>query len=858
MNLHQSQEGKVLESYRLLFIKWKNGFEAGEKLFWHQAWLSDSSTLPKLAAYLGRTRHFIEDNVTLLGCGKLTSSQDMRTLIKCQVLPGEEQPKHKNCCRTWGPNETLSFVTVLVLLVIAIVVFWVSLRSRHYADIVTYLFGLTDFNFDWVNGYTGAEDLPSVRESWIAQVEYLNSLKGDPEYGFLEEMMSKQTSYGLSCRDGMENMVQALENATEFPIATYFQFAQVFDETLSFLLTTFMDYNAVRHRNFANYGYNVVGGFWAFSTLYLFIAIIVDWRKQKRMAERFRLIDHKIFFELGRGFDDEEDPLYVFPVDENIAYLRSYPVTAIYNCVFFVSVSVFAGLALAYRAGAMADIAVIERAMIDIADINRIALWFYCGTMAGFASDPELYSAAWKLASKKIVEVMFRGQIVSEQLLLYNDSLSAIIGESLLQGQNSLSTNETYDLASQFYASSVSAVTAETKLGCLYERIFAFHLIYASLCAVVMLTVMMKLRPVVLAERAELAELYKEASELEHNDDSYELETSEEDVVAAEDTSKFKIANLPVPLILVDEDLKVKKATRMACQDLQIKVKRTLFESCLTVGTLEFIESTIAKYKQDLSEEFAYFNPGGDGQDSLVLQPIYMFKKGHLKFKQVMAIFMKNYSLNSEMSNKRFHDTFHSVYPSFVEETQTFPHVIPSNNKPSLFIMIKLLHFHEWAKETSPELVEYYRNKVSSLVFDSYNSENKFFKVRETGDQILLLFNQLNTTVTVWKILQSGADLVKDILKGIKILSKEYENNVIGRAIMLKCRDPGYYFSDMKMSLMDFTEDFAIVAEQYQDNVRPETIGYATYKKEMKVQNTTLYKSCRTASGNEYDLFIFV
>ena len=856
MNLYQMNQGELPDSYVVLFMKWIADLEKAEKEFWHHAWLSDCSTLPRLAASVGRKRMLIAHNVVDLDDRNLHLSFKLPPSVEA-ILP--ETKREAKCPRSrviCGGNEIILITTIVTLIGLLGLNLWVSIHSRGYTDVVNYLFGLTNFNFDWVRGYDGPEDLPAVHQGWVLQVEYLDSLKGDSSYGFLEQILSAPTSYGISTRDGMEMMVDALANATtNFPIETYYQFAQAFDEALVFLHSWFFEGYGILHKNIVNYSLVPIGALWLIAVLYMFINSCVRWRKQKQKSKLFRLIDHKVFFDFGAGFDDEEDPLYVFPVEEKVGYVRSFPLTAVYNCWFFVVMSVFLGMAVSFRAGGLLDIDRIEMALTGIGDVNHIVLWFYVGTMAHYGGNPTLYSSAWKLASANIVEVMFRGQVVSEFLLLYNDSLSAIIGESLLAGKNLLSTNETYDLASQFYADGITKITQQSELYSLYERNFLFRLMYVLICGCVMTFIMIKLRFLSLAELESLQVLHKQANNANDGSDSFELEETEERQVA-ETSSKFKIENLPVPLILVDEKLKVKKATRMACQNLQIKIGRPLLDSSVTVKTLDFVINAIAKYKQTLSEEVTYVGTEGDGTDFLVLRPIYEFVNNHLEFKEVMGIFIKNYSLNSKKTTDMLHQVFYQIYPPLVEQTQTFPYTIKPSGKKSIIIMIKLMNFHQWAGESAPELVESYRQSISELVANHDNTV--FFKVRETGDQIMLVFNGRNTSVSQWKILENGAALVKDALKGILAISKQYENNIVGRAIILKCPEPGYFFSDVKASLMDITTDYAIIAEQYQQRTLEQTIGYATYKNEPKVPNTTVYKSCYTACGNKYELLIFV
>lgn len=414
-----------------------------------------------------------------------------------------------------------------------------------------------------------------------------------------------------------------------------------------------------------------------------------------------------------------------------------------------------------------------------------------------------------------------------------------------------------------------------------YYKKLILRVVLMFLFVVLMILIILPLKSLAQKERQMIEILYKEFIEfinnqraLENEEYTYgndidisDFETSEEHSASSISvTNGYFLANkkkkvktkpnireIPMSLIVINSKFHVIFQTNLATDELGVKNGESFKNTKISMASLKRIQNAYNKYLTNATNKMTAI-PFGDHR-SLIIKPV--FKDAKTLDHIILVNSMEPPNASIEITNK-LNRIFYSIYPNFILLKQRFPFELDSNGRPFFLLFVKLSGFNEWCDSNDIKIVMRFRKDISRVCNDLLNDDSNLHRIREQSDKIVLMMNR-DIKLSMWTIIESFADFTNRLINKIEEIASNYHvSSVIPTALLFKIREPDYYFTKKKCAFPDFTNGYIFLGEERLPYCKLGIVNYTSLRKELKANNTTKLKTCRTPDGDEYDLFVVI
>ena len=870
-----------------------------KKDFWNSAWLSDITSLQKIAGKMGRKKmhmHLVRqyhDDIFYNVFPSVYKDKDTFLHKIPKEFPKDKTKKQK-ILRYIGTHEIVLFFTLLLVFGFLLLSLIVLLSQRR-------------------SGQAYEDFLEFSYEFYVYHLRDIVSSPPDRLYNLFQKVVTTniETLHDFYIDSGfVDSFLIYYDEFTSldyFPIESFSEFLELYDDTLlnyTSVFQTIIDekYNLLYQTSVIFYGVVFLS-----SIILLIISIFALYRAMKKFYNKFRYIQKKSIIKVASSldFNPELNKFDRFWIERSFNVFTSYPITITIYALYFVFSLILIGVVLdssdfntEYLYNALYQIRInansqrvsvnlIANAYQESNDALNVAQFY----VNNFLSDPNLH----------------------DLMVNFPQSFYDLVGSVLFDPNlnNSVSLNDTYVVVMEIWSLVNENLRIVPYNQILHYQRFLSYIILICIFTGTFWLIIFKLKPLSIMECKMGRSLYKEVKDIDKKDqesniyrhlssninpqifeeiyqevdefsevgDSLFIENhlkQKEDKIKNEKKNKivnekWNMSNMPLIIIIIDKNFKVRYQTNLAKDFTKVNEGEDFSKASPNVGTK--VISEIKEKFDTFKQNFTYNNnpvfislPNEKKENatsenllqSLIMTPFYTNSK-RKKTLDYVLIAGSNEPPNASIEiEKKYSRIFYSIYPKFIQLNQTFPYEISSNGRPFFLIFFKLLGFNEWCDQTDLHIVDRFRKDVSKCCDHLLQDESNFCRVRENSDFIVMMMNR-ETKLSIWKILEVCSDFSCTVLENIQKLAVQYNaTNVRGCVLLFKVKEPNYFFISRKCGRTDFKSDVIFAGEARFANCKPDIVNYTSQKKELKVSNTTKLKTCRTPDGEEYDILIVV
>ncbi|OHS95242.1 hypothetical protein TRFO_02222 [Tritrichomonas foetus] len=701
-----------------------------------------------------------------------------------------------------------------------------------------------------------------------------------------------------------ENYYDQLTNSDAFPYEVFFSFIKIYDQTLQNFTNVFemvVEEKQIILDNTSTSFYCI----FSIISFLLFVLSLIKLRKNMIQSyQKFRFIPKQKIIEIGK-IKPQLNQFDKYWIDKNFNVFKSYPLTILIN---FIYLPLFVLLISAVVDASQFNTRYLQNARLEVL-INANAQRIPVNLVAAVYQDTdEFINTAQFYANDFLSDPNLHDLIIQFPQSFYN-----LIGNVMFDPtvDFTITATKTREVVKQI----IDITTKENKVVPYhtvfhYQRVFTYSLTFLIACITIQM-IIFRIKPIMYSEQKTGEYLFNRithssyhenntihkgrqnvdqlnfhmSSDLNNNlgnknnqsnsnnstinefididnhdnleelsNDSHSNSTDQKEIYHFdENKDKWEIDDIPIIILALDEKFKVKYQTNLAKQTLGLKVGDSFRKAEIERSSKNDILRNFKMFKKTKSQPVSI--PFNKNEQSLILSPFY---KNEQILDHVLVVVSNDPPNASVETFNKLNRLFYSIYPRFLPLNQTFPCEIQSNGRPFFLLFFKLIGFNEWCDKADINIVDKFRKDVSAGCDALLQDEVNFCRVRESSDFIIMMMNR-ETKLSIWKILDVCSDFGNNVLNMIQKLTTEYDANEIhGCVLLFKVREPNYYFTDKKCGRTDFKSDAIFAGEARFVNCKPEIVNYSSQKKELKVSNTTKLKTCRTPSGEEYELLIVV
>lgn len=879
-HLHETAQFSPTPIFSSLINSNENKIHKLEKEFWYDVWLSDITNLPIISGSIGRKTMNLK--MMLYHRNSLIreifpSLNLVRYKVKLSTDEFIEENKlnklksfKNNVKYYFRLHESALFISLILFIIymIATQVYLAKLshQRKSYKDLLDFTDEFYLFHFK------SGTSLIKLNEKFNKTVS--TKLKEIHQYYIDSGFVSSFQDY--------INVIQK-DFYDESSIELFEDFIQKYEAMLSGFLNKFKPLIDSIHRSLKIWYITFLVIFIAFAVFPPIISIIDINRKMIDIFEKFRFIPKREVIKFG-NIEPKLSPFEKHWVNSSYSIFRSYPLAITIFFIYSAFSVIYVFLLYNFSLFEWETLDWAELSLFISSNIHRITITL---SLATFYDVNEAIDSVQKLVNSFLSDKRLYGLVSRFPQSFYN-----LVGIVIFNPNATalISINETAVVVDEICQLVRKEVPFESYTTVYEYQRLSFYIVGLSLFSLMFLYIILRIAPIAYNEFAMGNYLYKliqnqiglmsvrpdadSSSESlyvsdsnnnnnnnNNNNEISEFEDSELNDISEEIdyvpkktglVKKWSIDQIPIIIIVVDDNFKLKYQTNLAKEITGINEGENFKNSNLDNSILFDIKKAFKKFKKEsrspVSIPFQY-------QQSLVISPFYKSEKTL----DYITIVSSNEPPNASIETlNKLNSVFYSVYPKILPLSQTFPFEIQSNGRPFFILFFKLIGFNEWSDKVDLRIVERFRKDVSKSFENLLQNEMNFCRVRETSDIVVLMMNR-ETKLSIWKILEVCSEFGNNALELIQKLANEYQaNEVKGCVLLFKVREPNYYFTSRKCGRSDFKGDSIFAGQARLMNCKPEIVNYTSQKKELKVSNTTKLKTCYTSNGEEYELLIVV
>lgn len=870
LHICTSIEGNVATDVINQIKEEENRCHAIEREFWRKAWVSDINSLPKLASKLGRAKYIMIKNAIHYSQNypSLISQQFLEEKTVNMILKAKEELSKRKSFKVYTWIEIFPILALIIVIVGHSILYSESNKQWDVMDkFLLFRTMASHFISSEMRIISGDAESPFSGTIYTLYESYNNLKKNEHNSLIIRNSFNTEFIPGTNLEILLNQLFDILlENQTAFDKELLDNITYTMECCLTNVYQIFLDSSL----NKVNTKTLIVIAVMAFVLIILIIICIAHFCKVSKEAskyyESFRLISKESIREYY-NFDHAIDSMDFYNLKTGFNVATAYPLSFAHTMSLLIGHLFQLVLLIANSKYIESNTMTMRNALAGFAEIELIPLLVAQALIGrhGATMDP-----AYKM---EFHDILIRSSLIFDELLHIKDfdQYTNLIpeeyikyqGDSLVIDENYHSNADWFNFLFEIFTRFKAKDISYRYMQFYWTRRFVTFVVFSVLVFLVFEIIDWILTTFVISEYKEGFQLLKDIKnpDKEEIDGMFDLE--EEDskdflLNTYDNKATFNCVDLPVFAFVVDRHIHMIFATKMAVKELGIDVGESLRDSNLSVEVRNELKTKVKhfkKHKSALSESIIYNRKN----TSLELNPYYVYHKKGLRLNHVF-IFFENESPSAldDISNK-FTRLFRSLYPPYIPLDQKFPLSTTIEPKLSfLFVAIKLFGFHEWANTVDIEIACKYRQSISNMIISKLSDYSSFVLIRQTADTIILSTNRSDKSLNIWQVVKNGATFGREVIELIKNMNRDYFANISSLVHLFKTKEPQMYFSEEKTSQTDFNSDLLYINENQGYSCRIESVNYTTPKKEMKMLNTTKYKTCFTSYGEQFDLFFVV
>lgn len=893
-------------AYEQKYFRIQKSLLEQENEFWYRVWCSDSFSITKVAAALGRDKKKLYTNLVIdtIECPHILKSNVIDDHMKKYVLSHISKSLLRKFFRQVSCFDVLFFIGLFIT-------FAQQLYLHIYCQKYQYVFksfitfqiftsNFIQFQFDLYDHKINLTQYYMMNESYYAfiglsdQKMFIENLTLLEEFTvqfsvMLNEIFVQPNNYTIEMFNFM-GQYETMLHSTSIHVRIPLLYRYIIDSIITIYLILYIIFSA--------------------------ILIYIEWKKQLKYVDSFMALPKSSILKIG-SFDTKNQQIGHETMKPKI--YRSINMTILNYFTELLIVVLYMVHSFMIERSIKTDINDLAIPINALSSFSQIPLWFSYSVLQYANNDPH-YLDSLRYLDEINDYLCHRKDLTEYQFIIPDEFYSMIFplytnGVYEIQRAKDVLINISYnifDKAQEFKGTS-REITAK----------FISFYIFDILILVISMYVLYYIKSIMTWEQSELKFLYKKYSKYLKNHktlpefvklhsnkiyyddemiklqvtskihsgyvkkqqsfnklicDSIEsllVETEENvrennaslienyinelDLITIEEKEETKIAKItqsvleqvPLTFIVVKRDMRILYVTKAAYEELGAVPKALLTDLPIDTCIISEIISVIHKYTQAATFEPSCV-PYSDNL-SFVIIPHY----GHdLTLSTIVATLIRDTYAELNNINKKINQLFHQIYPRFISVNEQFPMILQPVLKTFLIIYIKIRGFNEWADETDVNIVQEFLYQRSKIVEEC--ESDYFCWISGTSDQMVFALDRKQIKVSIWKILDHATEFANNLLFQLSLLIDNFKAKLLPSAILYKCKEPVWYCGSGNTVCTDVISNAPLVSAELESLTSISTVKYSTERKEMKVPNTTLLKSVYTSKGVLYDIFVIV
>lgn len=639
-----------------------------------------------------------------------------------------------------------------------------------------------------------------------------------------------------------EEQMKRLTPQGYFPVNFTEELYAAYDTSLKSMGDSFSNITGKSTDTYNEYSYSLM---LFFPIVWLLVFAIFYFHKFHTVYDRFKkLITYK------KSDINKPDKIQMNRILPSMRYQGSLKYDVVYMAIGFILImlwTLFLGVGLT---SSVSDNRLIRGVIESFSAVERVPLWFVAGITSlklsefGFCNESVALDHLNK--SDSLYDYFIRNQDMAEFTPLISENFLRYIADTAILGVDSHTFEEWREVldamtedfntqASQYDELERYFITKFVGMFCL---LFASYFIFGF--------ILISLNPFAVAEERGAEAIMQEFVVDEDEDEDTTLKW------------KFHMKDLPLISFAVDRKLKVLWASKYAIEHYGIHKHKSLRKSRMDVSRIEDLRGEIERLSENVTDKYAVVPCGH--VSTMTLIPYHAADKiNEIKLDNVVILERQENTHELSDMEAALDRLFHTFYPEYVSIDDSLPMRIHPESKPYLFLYMKLNGLSKWVDETDLQTVARFHNEMYAALGRECTESEYFARARQYGETLVFPMDHAQVSkMSVWKVLEYGAAFGSKVIDLVQQLESDFGFHGTTFMLMFKCFEPDIYMSDDLMSIADFVGDIEFAGEEHAIECITGQIQFASVKREMKIANTTKLKTCYTANGEPFEMFLKV
>ena len=809
--------------------------ESYEKEFWLCAWLSDTDSLPRLAAKIGNAKSTFNSFNDFLH--EMMPTIDMK-----------DYPKYK----LTKTNLTPDFRFYEAFIVIGSVVF----IALHALLLIM-----------MANEFHGSQNLVKVKD-FIQAFDQYNVFCNESEFCYLSYKTTAQEKFNalLEIKNqhiSIERFLTTPSNTTgqslEEAVSAFFELvdynvllSNTTATTLLDLLNEFPSYTKDEFKDFTNIiltgclHANIV--ILIVLVLMIIIQFIVFKRKLLKKFDLFSKIPKDVSIQLG-GFEPCFDIKSLIPYSNNFFSSFKFAAAVLFFAVFIICLVLNTLVLQTNLELNKLDLYDHNMSATGICIVERILLYLAQGmSYYYYGLSNQKFSTPFFTADDEICKYSHT-DTYSVFISQIPDKFYELFGQEYISPSTPLDVPGFQELSMEIIDNMNSATDELLLWRDFYIMRFIDFLLICIFLQVFLFASLSVMKKFVIFETSEVDLLLNKARSL---CDEGLIDKESDRIILEED---FDIKSIDIPLFSLTPEHEILFQSDKCKQILRAETGEKIEDSALNVHVISSLSKAITNFQQHYSNDPVTIPSSDENNLSFILSPHYDFVEKQMELQYVIVVQTTEHSEEMKKITQKLNVLEKAALPPFIK-LENLPIDVPAKGRHTIVGLIYMNGFNEWADKTVLKNLVDMRSEMSAIVSENLESCD-FLRAREEGNVIVTTVNY-KSEVTPWNMHIIGAEIHRKIVEALKSIFAKYNADISPIAFLYKCKATDFVISQTKLGVGSLTSDSEFSAAERLPYCTKAAINYSPEKTETKLQSTTKIRTVMSPRQEKCDIFIIV
>ena len=317
----------------------------------------------------------------------------------------------------------------------------------------------------------------------------------------------------------------------------------------------------------------------------------------------------------------------------------------------------------------------------------------------------------------------------------------------------------------------------------------------------------------------------------------------------------FDIRDIDIPLFSINPDKEILFQSDKCKDFLKTENGTKIEDSALNIHVVNSLCKAIASFQQHYSSDPITIPCNDENNLSLILSPHYDFVEKQMELQYVIAVQTSEHSEEMKSINQKLNALEKASLPP-TYKLDNLPIDMTAKGRHTIVGIIYLKGLNEWADKTDLKTVVELRSEMSAIVSENIESSD-FLRMREEGNVIITSANY-KSELTPWNMHVVGAETHRKIVDALELLFLKYNTEVIPVTFLFKTKATDFILPETKLGLGSLMTDSEFAAAERLQYCTKSAINYSPEKTETKLQSTTKIRSVVSPRKEKCDIFIIV